>query len=353
MAVCESGSFFVSDELKFPGIPGEVEEILKTDIKIVSKEVKSMNNKLVVKGSVITDTLYNVDGDMYHMENETPFTEVIDADGLSPDMHTEIRYSLHNADFELSNQDTENYISFEGNIDILVKAYEELTYEVIKDAYCPDYSMNISESDYNIRSIKDTLTQNISLSEGILLNESMPSIAKVYNLTISPVIDDFSCSDGYGTVNGILDARLLYLSDSQNMPVYSISKKIPFTIRTDNTSITPDSIIEADITAENSSYLLKNDREVEIRVNIKIAGKVLESLKTPVISNIAVNEDEPLTKKEQPGIVIYFTDDSEDLWDVAKKYNTTSEEIVTINNIDVDSPLAKRQQLIIPKRIIV
>jgi len=353
MAVCSENSFFVSDELKFPGIPGEINEILKTDIKLSSREIKTMNNKIVIKGSVITDTLYSVEGDMYHMENETPFTEVIEAEGLSPEMHTEIKYNVRSADFELCSGDSEYYVSFNGNIDVLIKAYEENTYEIITDAYCPDYEVEIKKASHTVRSVKDTMTDTYTLSELVSLSESMPGIVKVYNLIVNPVIEDTTTQNGYAQIEGYLDTRLLYLSDSKNLPVYSVMRKIPFSMRLDNKEITNNSIFDTDVTLEHSSYILKSERDAEIRAALKVFGKVITQKNVEVISDITVNEEAPLKKQEQPGIVIYFADENEDLWEIAKRYNTTSEEIAEVNNIELNIPLKKRQQLLIPKRLIV
>lgn len=353
MSVCKENRFCVTDELKFPGIPGEINEILKNDIRLVSKEIKSMNNKIVVKGSVVTDTLYSVEGDMYHMENETPFTEVIDADGLNPEMHTEVKYSIHNTECELCTRDAENYMSFSATIDVLVKAFQENSHEIISDAYCPDYEMDIIRTNYKICNVEDTVSESFNLSEQVSLSEGMPGIVKVYNLTINPVLEESVSNSTNAVISGYLDTRLLYLSDSQNLPVYSLTKKIPFSLNINNRHISPQTRLEADITDEHSGYILKSDRDVEVRVTLKASGKIISEKAVDIISDISINSESPLKKQEQPGIVIYFADENEPLWDVAKRYNTTCEEIAQVNDIDEDTLLKKRQRLLIPKRLVI
>jgi len=167
------------------------------------------------------------------------------------------------------------------------------------------------------------------------------------------VIEDTTTQNGYAQIEGYLDTRLLYLSDSKNLPVYSVMRKIPFSMRLDNKEITNNSIFDTDVTLEHSSYILKSERDAEIRAALKVFGKVITQKNVEVISDITVNEEAPLKKQEQPGIVIYFADENEDLWEIAKRYNTTSEEIAEVNNIELNIPLKKRQQLLIPKRLIV
>ena len=61
-----------------------------------------------------------------------------------------------------------------------------------------------------------------------------------------------------------------------------------------------------------------------------------------------IKEDFPLTKADQPGIVIYFADKGEELWDIAKRYNTSEDAIRRRNSIKGDV-IEKETMLIIPR----
>lgn len=353
MAVCSDNKFFISDELKFSGTSGEIEELLKSDIKLSGREIKTMNNKVVAKGSVTVDTLYTIDGDIYHMENEIPFTEVLDVDGITPEMHSEIKYNLCSAEYELVNTEEESYINFSATVEVLVKAYEENAYEVITDAYSPDYELEVEKKHFNIRSVDDTFVNTFSVNEIMSLGESVPGIVKVYNLIVTPHVENTSVQGGAGCINGYLDTKLLYLSDSQNLPVYSVTRKIPFSFNIDSKPLSDKCTIEADVTLEHAGYVLKSEHDAEIRAALRTSAKVISTSSKDIITDISLDEEKPLQKVDQPGIVIYFADDNESLWDIAKRYNTTTEEIATVNGIDENENLKKRQQLLIPKRLVV
>ena len=51
----------------------------------------------------------------------------------------------------------------------------------------------------------------------------------------------------------------------------------------------------------------------------------------------------PIDKSSQPGIVIYFAEESDTLWDIAKRYHTTTAEIAQVNKIDEDEQLKNRE----------
>lgn len=353
MTVCSESTFFVSDELKFSETSAAVDEILKNDVSLESREVKTMNNKVVVKGSVITNTLYTSDGELYHVKNETPFTEVIDAEGLTPEMHTEIKYNVHSAEYELNSDDSSYYIGFTGSIDVLIKAYEENSYNIITDAYCPDFETEIMREIHAVRNVDESFKESFATNETVSLAESMPGIVKVYNLIVNPNIDSVAAMDGYAMIDGYLDAKILYLSDSTSFPVYAANKKIPFSLRLNNKRITPDSLIDTEVCLEHSSYVLKSESDIEVRTALKAEGKIISQSPIELISDISIKEDMPLKKENQPGIVIYFADENEELWDIAKRYHTTTDELAAINSIEEDAVLSKRQQLVIPKRLVI
>ena len=111
--------------------------------------------------------------------------------------------------------------------------------------------------------------------------------------------------------------------------------------------------VNATVHAEHSGYTFTSPKDADVRIALRINVNVVKEQKTEVITDINVNEDAPIDKTSQPGIVIYFAEESDTLWDIAKKYHTTISEIASVNKIDENERLKNRQQLLIPKRRII
>ena len=90
-----------------------------------------------------------------------------------------------------------------------------------------------------------------------------------------------------------------------------------------------------------------------MRIALNVNVNVVKEKNADVITDIKINEDAPIDKSNQPGIVIYFAEETDTLWDIAKRYHTTTEEIALVNKIDENAALKNRQQLLIPKRRVV
>jgi len=351
LSVCHEGSAEISDKVKISLSPDEEIEILKVDCKVVGRELKSMNNKAVAKGALISDILYLRDNDVCHTECEIPFTEVIDAEGLQPHMHTEIKYNVTSAEFEAETAEGECVAVLNAEIGYLIKGFDESLYEIIADAYSPDYELSIDKKQISFLTLKDIVTKSYNVSDTITLPENAPSVVKVYNLIAKPVFESSTVQNGFVINDGYIDVKLLYLSDRADSPVYSANQKIPFSLKTESEHAYPDSVCDTDISLEHVGYILNSDREIEIRTALNLKSKILDDKNRTVISSIEMDEEKPINKDNQSGITIYFTDKNESLWNIAKKYHTTEEDIAEINGINPNEPLKDRQQLMIPKRI--
>lgn len=56
--------------------------------------------------------------------------------------------------------------------------------------------------------------------------------------------------------------------------------------------------------------------------------------------------------REKASITIYVVDEGETLWELAKKYNTTVNDLIKINGLDESDNIEGGQKLIIPGRAI-
>lgn len=352
LAVCTEDTFEIEESLKVPGANPGIDDILKSDIRLESGELKVVNNKVVAKGCAIVNTLYTCDDDIYYMENEIPFTEVIDVEGINPDMHSDITYDITGASYETeSDENGENtgmYIKI--SVGCLIRAYEDEQFDVVSDVYSPDYELNVQRRRINVNEIVDTSNSSCVVNDTIDLSPGMPAMVKIYNFISEPYIERAYMEGNSAVADGFVNAQLLYMSDSDSSPVYSVKKTIPFSHRVEIPKNVPEAVVDASVQSEHSGYTFKSQNEADVRIALRVNINVLKSQQTDVITDIEVNENLPIDKTEQPGIVIYFAEESDTLWDIAKRYHTTIGEIAAVNKLDENEQLKDRQQLLIPKR---
>jgi len=86
--------------------------------------------------------------------------------------------------------------------------------------------------------------------------------------------------------------------------------------------------------------------KLDIRCDISIRGRVYCSFVYMAVVDIEVDEQSP-RKKERGRLYLYFAEQNESVWDIAKRYNTSANAVWDENGIETDV-LPERRMLLIP-----
>ena len=92
-----------------------------------------------------------------------------------------------------------------------------------------------------------------------------------------------------------------------------------------------------------------SDREVEVRCALNTNTVVRNKECVDIITDAVVTPLLPEVIDKIPSITIYVVKKGDTLWKLAKKFNTTVNNIATINNIENPDLIYHNQKLIIVK----
>ena len=92
-----------------------------------------------------------------------------------------------------------------------------------------------------------------------------------------------------------------------------------------------------------------NRDEIDLVIKVK---RFTEAIDKKSESFIIKGEDQgEYDLSTAPSIIVYICKDGDNLWDIAKKYNTTEEEIADVNEIKMDEPIKPGKCLILQKKV--
>ena len=93
--------------------------------------------------------------------------------------------------------------------------------------------------------------------------------------------------------------------------------------------------LSAEVTAKTASkaYTIAGDSKLEARIELLIVVEYYRQRKEDVITEVAVLEDGEIPTKKAP-IVVYFADKGEEIWEIAKRYNSAPEDICSLNKLE-------------------
>ncbi|MGE4283398.1 MAG: SPOCS domain-containing protein [Clostridia bacterium] len=354
--VAESNEqLIVKEDMEIPAGKPSIKDLLKVDTKITGKDTKLINGKIVVKGELTVCTLYIGDMDnnsIQFMEHEVPFTEVFDLNDAKEGMHCDLDYELQDFYYHIK-EDSDGearVLSVEASLNASIRASEEVSVDVVVDSYSPGADIKIEKKVYDIDEIIDDSKTQTTMKQVIDLPAEVPEIIQIYNVITKPYIIETKVDNDCIVIDGIIDTYILYLADSEENPVYSFKQELPFKQNIDIKGVDSNMVCDVKIDIDHCSYNMNDAAEIELRCVVGIACKVVKTSEVELITTAEIAPINVKGVKSAPSIVIYFTQQGDTLWQIAKKYHTTIEEIQSINNLDDSGTMASGKQLLIPKR---
>ena len=133
-------------------------------------------------------------------------------------------------------------------------------------------------------------------------------------------------SDGI-QVDGILRLKVLYIVGNDDMPFYSAETVIPFSHTIEVPGIGPDCRYELQSSIDQLSTTMPDSSDIEAKVVLNLNALVFRRRKEMVMQYVEEKDRDPEELQKLPGITCYFVKPGDTLWDIAKKFYTTTDKI--------------------------
>lgn len=338
-------NFTVKENLEIPSGASSAAEVLKTDVKIYDTEYKAVTGKVIIKGCAGVCVLYtDDDSEIRFLEAEIPFTEVLDAEGVSEDTVCDIEYNLLGVMTE-ANPDTDGdlrMLSLDIDICVIIKGTQMCETTLLSDCYMPHKETRCESEEVAIKVTKERVGTQNTIREIVAFPKNVPEVSGVYNVMTNTVITKSEFSKNKIICEGKVEAYILYLTVNTENPIFSFKKDIPFSYMIECKTDTDE--VECEIKSEikHVSYNLTSGGEVEIRCLVSVESMLLKEEKYKNITEVSVSE-----KEKDGGIIIYFAHNGERVWDIAKRYSVPVENLTEHNDIVGDRIEGERKLFIL------
>ncbi len=342
--------FKINEKIVIPITTPSAAEVLRVFARTGETDYKIINNKAIVKGDCVVCAIYTdkVSLDVKTKSISVPFTEIVDTEGINSEMLTRVEVKPSNAFFECEADEDGEIRIINTDVDFYIKVCALDTKEVqtVSDCYSVKNNLKLTKDELDLNVLICDFSEQINVKEKLFTPDDSPEIKQIYDVMCDAYVDKVEINENGGEIKGRVDAYVLYVTDDKNVPVGMIKKEIEFSkfIPFEGDS---DCIAELDASAINASFALNAGNCAEVRCTVNLEGVVTKPLVYSVISDI--EEDE--TKDEMPkssSLTVYFVQENDTLWSIAKHYMTTVDLIKSANDIEGET-LTVGRQLLIPK----
>ena len=335
--------FVFSDELTISGGREPIRELLSTKVALRVTESKSVGSKVVVKGIACLSLLYTTEsGELCNYAEELPFSQLLDgvAEGEG---ESSVATVLNLSGCEIhtvGESGGTRTIGIKLSLHAFVTVRCEQTVCCITDLYSTSYDLEPELARIELYQKPRFTTVTQSVREQLDTGTEVRSVLNADVCFGSVEIRQ----NGSAALRAAATVTALYLDDA-GVPM-KVERRIEISAETevsDNVRAMIDEVCAGDITASI------NANGVELRFPAEFRITCMETLSCDCLTSLHASLPES-GETDVPALVLRALDEGQSLWDVAKRYRTTVEEIISANELAENAALEAGRLLLIPRK---
>lgn len=340
IALRRKDTYRLKQDITLPGSKPVIERMLWTEMKLAGCQAKPLDGQIHLEGTLMVFALYEggESGMVQWVEEGIPFSGEVEMQGAAADMIPIIGLKLIHRDLEeRPDYDGEmRELSVDAVIELDVRLYEEQELELLQDLYATNREIVLDTGEAVFDQI---LTRNFGkcrVAEKVEM-ETDPRVLQICHSSGSVKLDGVEVRENELAVDGVLEVKLLYLTDEDARPVQAATRLVPFHYEAETPGITEDSIWYLEPGLEQLTAVMAGGGQAELRGVITLDMFVLQPETRQIILQAQVHPVDTEKMKAMPGIVGYLVQPGDSLWDVAKRFHTTEKSILEANELPGDA----------------
>ena len=320
----------------------QLAEILKVSANIINKDIKISYNKVLTKAEAEIKVMYlTEDNRINHISPKIAIVGFIDMPDVSENNTCDVNYELRNIVIKPQPQE-EHSIYLELEYEVSCNVYEEKDMNLIQDMYRPDINLKIERMKFTTISDKKVIKQTRNVQEKINLQdiegknlidvESYVQIQKETKINTKILYE--------------MELKMNFMFLSQNMQVSTQTAIIPFEYVIDNLERGESINTRNEIEILSQDFVIQDGGNVSCNININIETNMYRNNNTNLINCV---EEDGEREEQDYSIVIYIIKKGDTLWNIAKEFGSTVDDIVKANAIENPDVIQIGEKLYIPK----
>ncbi len=339
LAGCTRIGFDLSEAIELGEGKPPISSIIRSEAVLCMEECQPVSGKLIVKGSAIFTMVYTTEQDENpeHLEYVIPFNQFIDMPGLDEDCRADVSLACDMLEVSPRTDSDGEYRRVDVDIRATaeVKAYRDRHIQWISDVYSVDYEVNCVKKQVRLEKFCDTVYDTVVYRQSVDTGDV--KIDSVCDLWCGVLDSRSSFRDGKTLVSGNM-AVCMILRDTSKGVVFS-EKNIRFECAVAAGQQPCGQMIrpECAVAVKSCGYTVSGENKLELQVELCLHCSLYEDIPARQVCSVELDENRPKSMENRPAAVLYFAEAGEELWDIAREYNSSVESIRLDNGIEGDT----------------
>ena len=319
--------------------------VIRSEVKTVLNDVSAVGNRMLLKGELTLCMLYCTEHTSELPEQFTyvcPFVHNMECPDAQDSMIREIDLNLMSHDIKLKTDITGDnpLVVLEAKLCASVACRKETEVTYISDAYSTACETELEYAPVTLEtSVLPKVTTLMNKSSVDLGENKISRVIDIFcdNVSIKPYVSDKLKLSG--------KANFCILALDENSELTYIERSVEI----DNTESLNDTFTSCDnVTSmiKSVSYRIADNNNMELRVELLILTKLIKTENIQAVMSVS-DCGEP-ENADSCALTLYFADEGESVWNIAKRYRTDKMALCIENNLS-EKDLTDKMLLLIPK----
>lgn len=345
----------VKEEIHLVSNRPNIRELLWYTIEARGIDMRPEDNVVKVKGELAVFVLYVGDDEgnpLQWLEYSLPFEGEVECRDCREELIPNIEVSVMHQGIEVKpdSDGEERILQADVVLELDMKLYKEEEHDLVLDVYTPFRECVLHGKKEVLDSLLVRNSSKCRLTDRVEVKETQGKVLQICHSMGRVKIDKSTIVEDGIQVEGIVLLKVLYIIGNDDMPFYSMETIIPFTHVAEARGITGDCTCYLQTDMEQLSTNMVDSNELEVKATVGINILVLNSREEMIIEKV---EEKPLDRNKiqnMPGITVYVTAAGDTLWDIAKRFYTTVDEICRINELE-EEEIGPGKPLLLVKKV--
>ncbi len=354
IAVRRKDTFRVKEVLTLSANKPDIDTLLWQDIRLRGVSTKPLDGKVHIDGDLMVFAIYTgEDGQMpvQCIEETIPFSGDVELEEAVEEMIPFITVRLIHKELEVHpDSDGEmRELAVDAVMELDMRLYEEQQVEILSDLYALDREAVPDTGEACFDQITARNTLKTKLQEKV----SLPGRQRILQICHSDgdvKIDEVQVKEDGLHIDGVLEARILYLTADDSSPVGASTQMLPFHVVAEAAGLTDSSVWQMEPGLEQLSAVMLGGDGVEVKAIVTIDILMLQPVCEQVILDVREEEVDVERLKKMPGIVGYIVQEGDSLWTLARRFHTSVDAIMEANHL-ADDRIHVGDKLILVKEV--
>lgn len=354
IAVRRKDTYRLKEELSLTGGKPNISQLLWREMKLRDVNVKPLDGKLHIDGDLSVFAIYQAEDEnmpVQWIEEAIPFSGDLELSGAGEEMIPMTAVRLAHKDMEPKpDSDGEmRQLDVDAVLELDIKLYEDQQAELLSDLYSNRCEITPQRSE----AVFDQMLTKNTCKCRICEKVKLPQTERILQICHSGGVvklDEVEIGEDNVRIDGVLEVSILYLTSDDRSPVQAAVEQVPFCCTAECRGIRPDSVYQLNPGLEQLSAVMLGGDMVEVKASVSLDLLVLQPVSQPIITSIQSAPLDTAKLQALPGIVGYIVQPGDTLWEIAKKFHTTTEDIASANELP-DGQVKKGTRLLVVKEV--